>query len=260
MNLIDIGVNLMNSRYHKDRDEVIKRAEENDVFKMIITGTTIWNSKSAIIRAKKHPKSIFSTAGIHPHNAKDFNENLINEIRNLAKKPEVVSIGECGLDFDRDFSPRDIQEKCFEEQIKLSCELNLPLFLHEREAYKRFIHIMSRYENKIKDSVVHCFTGTEYELRSYIEMGFHIGITGAICDERRDYLKKIVKIIPLDKLMIETDAPFLLPRDLKFKPEDRRNEPCYLPHILNTLAKIIGEKPEKLAKITTENAEKFFRI
>ncbi|MFN8577303.1 MAG: TatD family hydrolase [Candidatus Sericytochromatia bacterium] len=260
MQLIDIGINLMNSRYHKDRDDVIKRAKESGVFKMIITGTTIFNSKSAIVRAKKHPKSIFSTVGIHPHNARDCNESIINEMKSLSKNSEVVAVGECGLDFDRDFSPRDIQEKWFEEQIKISCELNLPLFLHEREAYKRFIHIMSKYENKIKESVIHCFTGTEYELKAYLEMGFYIGITGAICDERRNHLKQLVKMIPLDKLMIETDAPFLLPRDLKDKPVDKRNEPCYLPHILNTIANIIHEEPENLANITTKNAEKFFRL
>ena len=260
LNITDIGINLMNARYHKDRDEVVERAIEVGVTKMIITGTTIWNSKSAIIRARKHPGMVFSTVGIHPHSAKDCSTEIINEMRQLASHKEVVAIGECGLDFDRDFSPRDIQEKWFEEQIKLACELNMPLFLHEREAHRRFIDILSKYKGQYKNAVVHCFSGTLSELKTYLEMGLYIGITGFVCDDRRPELKEIVKSIPLDKLMIETDGPFILPRDLKNKPHDRRNEPAFLPHILNTIAKCMNKTPEEVAKATTENANQFFGI
>lgn len=260
LNLTDIGINLMHSRYHKDRDEVIKRASEVGVTKMIITGTTLWNSKSALVRSKKHNGTIFCTAGIHPHNARDCSNEVINELRSLANNKEVVAIGECGLDFDRDFSPREVQEKWFEEQIKLSCELKLPLFLHEREAHKRFSDILENYMQDIKHAVVHCFTGTAHELDKYLEMGLYIGITGAICDDRRSHLKNLIRKIPLDKLMIETDGPFLLPRDIKPKPEDRRNEPAFLPHILKTIAECMGRTPEEIGKATTDNADKFFNI
>lgn len=259
-NLIDIGVNLMHERYKNDRDEVIQRSIESGVTKMIITGTTLWNSKSALEKAKKHQGVLYSTAGIHPHNAKDCNENTINELRKLASNKEVVAIGECGLDFDRDFSPRDIQEYWFEEQIKLACELNLPLFLHDRESHSRFLEILSKYKGKFKNAVVHCFTGSAPELKKYLDMGLYIGFTGAICDNRWTHLKELVKKIPIDKLMIETDGPFLLPKDIKNRPKDRRNEPSFLPHILDTISSCIGKSSKEIGEITTNNAISFFDL
>jgi TatD DNase family protein len=259
-NLVDIGINLMHDRYKNDRDEVIQRAINSGVTKMIITGTTLWNSKSALEKAKKHNEILYSTAGIHPHNAKDCNENTINELKKLASHKEVVAIGECGLDFDRDFSPRDIQEYWFEEQIKLACELNLPLFLHERESSEKFIEILSKHRNNFKNAVVHCFTGKASELKKYLEMDLHIGFTGAICDSRWTHLKELVKKIPIDKLMIETDGPFLLPKDMKNKPKDRRNESSFLPHILDTIASCIGKSSKEIAEITTNNAINFFNL
>lgn len=257
--IIDIGVNLMHRSFHQDRDQVVARAVEYNVTPMIITGTSLRNSIDAASYAGQHANKLYSTAGVHPHDAKNCNEQTISKLRELAVLPQVVAIGECGLDYNRDFSPRDVQRKWFGEQIRLAQELDMPLFLHEREASADFIGLLN--EHKVQKAVVHCFTGTLAELKAYLEMGYHIGITGWICDERRGkHLRELVRIIPLDRLMIETDAPFLTPRDLNVKPSDGRNEPAILPHILQAVAHCIGKPADEVAKATTQTAKEFFRI
>lgn len=257
--IVDIGVNLMHRSFNQDREQVVERARENHVTPLILTGTSLRGSIEAARYAGRYEGQLFSTAGVHPHDSKHCNEETIAKLRELAALPQVVAIGECGLDYNRDFSPRDVQRKWFSEQVRLALELNMPLFLHEREAFSDFIQILK--EHDVKKAVVHCFTGTESELRAYLAMGLYIGITGWICDERRGkHLKNLVRIIPLNRLMIETDAPFLTPRDMKEKPANRRNEPAYLPHILQTVARCMGKPVEEVAKATTETAEEFFGI
>lgn len=255
--IIDIGVNLMHRQYDSDRESIIQAAYEKNITPLIITGTNVRESKKAQTFAEKFEGKLFSTAGVHPHDAKTCNSNTINELRNLAKKKYVCAIGECGLDYDRDFSPRDVQKLWFEKQIELAEELNMPLFLHERAAFKDFYDILSKHKN-IK-AVVHCFTGTGAELQGYIRLNCYIGITGWICDERRGkHLRSLVKLIPIDKLMIETDAPFLVPRNMSIKTN--RNEPAYLRHILNDIAKCMGKSPDELAKAVTLNTKEFFNL
>lgn len=204
---------------------------------------------------------LYATCGVHPHDAKTCDENTIDILRNLAKEECVVAIGECGLDYNRNFSPQNVQRKWFEEQIKLAEELNMPLFLHDRESYEDFSKIMKKHEKIAKKSVVHCFTGSKYEAEDYLDLGCYIGITGWICDERRnDELLKAIKIIPPEKLLIETDGPFLLPRDLSPKPKKNRNEPKYLPHILKRIAKEVNMDYDKLGQIVTENTIKLFNL
>ncbi|WP_028612299.1 TatD family hydrolase [Paenibacillus harenae] len=257
--IIDIGVNLMHRSFHQDREQVVARAAANQVTPLILTGTSLRNSLEAARYAGRYSGKLYATAGVHPHDAKSCNEETITKLKELAALPQVVAIGECGLDYNRDFSPRDVQRKWFTEQVRLALELDMPLFLHEREAFKDFIAILK--EHAVQKAVVHCFTGTLPELKAYLEMGFHIGITGWICDERRGkHLRDLVRMIPLDRLMIETDAPFLTPRDLKEKPADGRNEPAFLLHILQAVARCIGKPAEEVAKATTETAAGFFRI
>ncbi|NIK69134.1 TatD family hydrolase [Paenibacillus sp. BK720] len=257
--IIDIGVNLMHRSFHEDRDQIVARAAENQVTPLIITGTSLRNSVDAARYAGRYAGKLYSTAGVHPHDAKNCDEGTIAKLRELAAMPQVVAIGECGLDYNRDFSPRDVQRKWFGEQIRLALELDMPLFLHEREASTDFVGMLK--EHGVQNAVVHCFTGTLQELKTYLEMGCHIGITGWICDERRGkHLRDLVRIIPLDRLMIETDAPFLTPRDLKEKPKDGRNEPTILPHILQAVAECIGKPADEVARATTQTAKAFFRI
>ncbi|UQZ85455.1 Tat-linked quality control protein TatD [Paenibacillus konkukensis] len=257
--IVDIGVNLMHRSFHEDREQVVQRAAESQVSPLIITGTSLRSSGEAARYAARYPGKLYATAGVHPHDAKSCNEETIAKLRELAALPQVAAIGECGLDYNRDFSPRDVQRHWFAEQIRLALELDMPLFLHEREASADFIAILK--EHAVSKAVVHCFTGTRSELKAYLDMGLYIGITGWICDERRGkHLQELVRMIPLNRLMLETDAPFLTPRDLKEKPANGRNEPAFLPHILQTVARCIGKPAEEVAKAATETTAEFFGI
>ncbi|MFD0676028.1 MULTISPECIES: TatD family hydrolase [unclassified Paenibacillus] len=259
--MIDIGVNLMHRSFQQDRDKVVARAAEEGVSPLILTGTHERNSEEAARYAARFPGKLYATAGIHPHDARNCTAHTIEKLRRLASLPQVVAIGECGLDYNRDFSPRDVQKKWFEEQVQLACELQMPLFLHEREAHSDFIGLLKPYAGRIHKAVVHCFTGSTHELQVYLSMGFYIGITGWICDERRGkHLRDLVRKIPLNRLMIETDAPFLTPRDLSVKPQDGRNEPAFLPHIAQAVAACVGKTREEVADITTETAKDFFEL
>lgn len=261
MQLIDIGVNLADKQFDQDRNEVIERALQSGVAQMILTGSSLKSSQQSLEIAKKFQKVLFSTVGIHPHDAKSFTDQTLKELENLAQYDEVVAIGECGLDFNRMYSPQDIQEECFEAHLDLAQKLSLPLFLHERDAHERFCEIFSNYHELAEKSVVHCFTGDEQQVKKYLSMGFYIGITGWICDERRGQdLQKAVKFIPLDRLLIETDAPYLLPRNMVNKPKNRRNEPAYLSHIVNEIAKYMNVDSEVIAQHATANTRKLFNL
>ncbi|AZA53447.1 TatD family hydrolase [Chryseobacterium sp. G0201] len=257
---IDIGINLTNKQFDNEHEEIINRALDNGVEQMILTGTSVRGSKESAEIAEDFPEILFSTAGIHPHDAKSFNNESINELRKLLKQNQVISVGECGLDFDRDFSPRPIQEKCYRAQLELAIEVDKPLFLHERSAFKKFNEITDEYLSKLPEAVVHCFTGTLEEAKVYLDKGFYLGFTGAISDEKRfKHLEDVIKYIPLDRMMIETDAPFMLPKNMP-RTQNRRNEPSYLPYVAQTIAKLKKVSISEVADETTEVARKFFRI
>lgn len=259
--IIDIGINLMHRQFDRDREEVILKAENNSVTPLIITGTSVRDSIKAANYAGGYSGKLYSTAGVHPHDAKNCNSKTVKELERLAKQPQVVAIGECGLDYDRDFSPREVQRKWFEEQICLAEALDMPLFLHERSAFCDFKDILERHKDICKKAVVHCFTGSGAELQAYLRLGCSIGITGWICDERRgQHLRSLIKLIPIDRLMIETDGPFLLPRNMTGQPQDRRNEPSFLQHIVKDIAKCLGKDVEQVARATFENTKQFFQI
>ncbi len=261
MNWIDIGVNLTNKRFDKDRDQIIQDAESVGVSHQIITGTNYQESQAAYQLTKDYPEQLFSTAGCHPHDAKNFTNEHLQKITELLKQQSVVAIGECGLDFNRDFSPRDIQLKVFEQQLQLAIEVQKPVFLHERDAFDEQIRLLKQYLPQLKNAVIHCFTGNKTQLEAYIELGCYIGITGWICDERRGQeLRDIVNLIPDDKLMIETDSPYLLPRDMRPKPKSSRNLPQYLPHIAATIAQLRNTSLENLSLQCYSNTKQFFNL
>ncbi|MEI7026896.1 TatD family hydrolase [Paenibacillus sp. y28] len=258
---IDIGVNLMHRSFAEDRDQVISRAEAAGVSPLIITGTSLRSSEEAARYAKARPGKLYSTAGVHPHDAKHFHAGTARRLEELAGLPEVVAIGECGLDYNRDFSPRSAQIACFTAQVELACRTGLPLFLHDREAHHDFMKVLREHKAQLPAAVVHCFTGSASELEAYLAAGFYIGITGWICDERRGKpLQQLVRRIPLDRLLVETDAPFLTPRDLPVKPDNSRNEPVYLPHVVQRLARCLGVPAEQVAASSTANAHNLFGI
>ncbi len=260
MLLVDIGLNLTHRSFASDVPQVLERAHQAGVIHMVVTGTSLRASRSGVALAKEYPELLSATAGVHPHDAKHWDDSSAAELYALAKRPPVVAVGECGLDFDRDFSPRADQERCFEAQLEVAAELSLPVFLHERRAHERFIDILRRFRPQLSDIVVHCFTGSRSELRSYLDLDAHIGITGWICDERRGAdLQRIVGDIPPERLMIETDAPFLTPRDLKPKPP-RRNEPAFLPHIMQAVARYRGDDPDALSQAVAATTCRFFGL
>jgi len=261
MQLFDIGANLTHESFRDDLDAVLQRAEGAGVDRIVVTGADEEGSHAALDLASRHPARLRATAGVHPHVAQHASGEVIGNLRRLAGDDLVVAVGEAGLDFNRDFSPRDIQRDLFERQLQLAIELGMPVFAHERDAHAAFVEILEPLRDRLGPLVVHCFTGTREELDAYLDLDCHIGITGWICDERRGHhMHDFLARIPGDRLMIETDAPYLLPRDLEPRPKSRRNEPSYLPHILETLARIRGEAPERLGETTTATARAFFGI
>ncbi|MBL4867497.1 MAG: TatD family hydrolase [Pseudomonadales bacterium] len=265
MRLIDIGANLCNDSFKKDLQAVIDRAEKNKVSHIIVTGTDERISEAARKLAHQHPEYLSSTAGIHPHDASSFQTSSYDNLLAILADNCVKAVGETGLDFNRDFSPRQKQIEVFEKHIELANATNKPLFIHERDAYPKLAEIITLYRDQFSEGVVHCFTGEKDALFRYLDLDLHIGITGWVCDERRGKsLAEIVHNIPLNRLMIETDAPYLLPRDLDPsllpKPKSRRNEPCHLPHIAAAIAKCYGKEVEEIAASTSETAQRFFGL
>jgi len=261
MKLIDIGCNLTHDSFDKDRAAVIERAHEAGVVQMVVTGASKDGSKAALELASKHPGELFSTAGVHPHRASDFDEDTERLLRDLSQCEGVVAVGETGLDYFRDFSPRDIQRDVFQKQLQIGIDTGLPVFLHMRDAHEDFHAILKEVRDRLSHVVVHCFTGNREELHDYLDLDCHIGITGWICDERRGvHMKEFLKDIPVKRLMVETDSPYLKPRNLKPRVKTHRNEPRWLPWIVGTLAAVREEHPGFVAEQTTTNARAFFDL
>ena len=261
MDLIDIGANLTHDSFDHDRDAVLQRAREAGVAQMVVTGASREHSPRALDLARAHPGELFATAGVHPHHATEYTAECDAEMRALLAHPEVVAVGECGLDYFRDFSPRHAQRRAFELQLEIAADTGKPLFLHQRDAHRDFVDVMKGFEGRVGPAVVHCFTGTREELFECLDHDWHIGITGWLCDERRGlHLRELVKSIPANRLMIETDAPYLLPRTVKPPPSHRRNEPMYLAHIVEELARDRGESLADVAAATSATARGFFGL
>jgi TatD DNase family protein len=259
--LIDIGINLTHESFDADRHEILARAAAAGVVQMIVTGSSGVSTRAAVELARTQPDRLYATAGVHPHHATELTTGLLAELSELGARPEVVAIGECGLDYFRDYSPRATQQAAFHSQLALAAQLRKPVFLHQREAHDDFLAIMREHGPSLVGGVAHCFTGTGEQLASYLDLGLAIGITGWICDERRGaHLLPLMSQIPADRLVLETDGPYLLPRDLRPKPVSRRNEPAYLPHIAATIARARGESAETFAASSTLAARALFRI
>lgn len=259
--LIDIGANLTHDSFDADREEVIRRATERGIRRLILTGSSERSSIEAAALAAAHPGTLYATAGLHPHHASEYTPALHETLRELAARPEVVAAGECGLDYFRNFSPRAAQRDAFIAQLALAAETGLPVFLHQRDAHDEFVEVLSPVLPRLKGGVAHCFTGGERELRAYLDMGLYIGITGWICDERRGaHLMDLVPLIPADRLLLETDSPYLLPRSLSPRPRRRRNEPAYLREVLRVVAASVGRSETEVAAQTTANARRLFSL
>ena len=261
MQLIDIGANLTHESFRRDFDAVLARAHKAGVARMVVTGASCDGSVHALELAREHPGVLHATAGVHPHHAGDYGSETDAFLRELAREPEVVAVGETGLDYFRDLSPRPAQRAAFEKQLAIAVDLHMPLFLHQRDAHGDFQALLKAARDRVPAVVVHCFTDERKALFDYLDLDCHIGITGWICDERRGlHLRELVREIPANRLMLETDAPYLLPRDIRPQPSDRRNEPMYLAHICAAVARERGEEVEVTAANATAASHAFFAI
>jgi len=257
--VIDIGINLTHDAFIADREASIDSALAAGVTGMIVTGTTVAASADAAALARTRPGRLWSTAGVHPHHARGWDAAAGEALAVLLAQPEVVAVGECGLDHFRNFSTPAEQELTFHAQLELARAAAKPAFLHQRDAQPRFLAMLR--EHGVGHGVSHCFTGGPAEAEDCLALGLHLGITGWLCDERRGAaLREAVVRVPRQRLLVETDAPYLLPRDLRPKPRSQRNEPRWLPHIVAALAALRGEDPAEVAGYTTANARRLFRI
>ena len=259
--LVDVGANLTHDSFDDDRDEVIERAATSGVTRIVVTGTNSESSHDAVELAKTKPGILYATVGLHPHHAGDYSSAVKATLAHLMRDDVVVAVGECGLDYFRNFSEPKDQRAAFESQLELAVESGLPVFLHQRDAHDDFVSLLKPAIGEISAGIAHCFTGDRNALQKYLSMDLYIGVTGWICDERRGQtLKAIIADVPLDRLMIETDAPYLLPRTLEPRPKTRRNEPANLREVLKVVAEAMQESEATVAQATTANAERFFRL
>ncbi len=261
MQLVDIGANLTHESFRLDRAEVLERAHAAGVVQLVVTGASSQGSRDALALAETDPARLAATAGVHPHHASEYTAETDALLRELAGHAAVRAVGETGLDYHRDYSPRSAQRFAFERQVEIALDTGKPLFLHQRDAHADFLAVLKPVRDRIARVVLHCFTGDQRELYDCLDLDLHIGITGWLCDERRgQHLRELVREIPAARLMLETDAPYLLPRTLHPKPSHRRNEPAFLPHIAAELARDRGEDLAATAAATTAAARAFFDL
>ena len=258
--MIDIGANLTNKRFEKDLSLIIDEAITHGVSNIIVTGTDLTNSEAALSICNDH-SNLYCTAGVHPHDASSYNEDVHHALTLLLKNEKVVAVGECGLDFNRNFSTPDEQLQAFEQQLLLAKDCQKPVFLHEREAFDAQYPLIKKHRENINGGVVHCFTGSKQELLQYLALDLHIGITGWICDERRGKeLQEIIPLIPDDKLLIETDSPYLTPRTLTGKRKKAKNVPANLGHIAEFIGQLRSQPAAHIKEITANNTRALFNL
>ncbi|MEN6538148.1 MAG: TatD family hydrolase [Mizugakiibacter sp.] len=261
MELVDIGANLTHESFRHDLDAVLERARAHGVVQMVVTGASRDGSEHALALARAHPGVLYATAGVHPHHATDYDADTDALLRKLIVHDEVKAVGETGLDYFRNYSPREVQLRVFEQQLAIAVEHGKPLFLHQRDAHADFLALLREARDRVPAAVVHCFTDSREALYAYLDLDCHIGITGWICDERRGtHLRELVREIPAHRLMLETDAPYLLPRTVRPQPAHRRNEPMYLAHICEEVARDRGEDAQTTAAASTATARAFFDL
>ena len=258
--IADIACNFTSERFDKDLDEVINRAVANKITKFGLICSRMSDVNKLLKIYEQYSKNMFYTIGVHPHHANEINDDYLKKLKDEITSNNPHAIGETGLDFFRNLSSYEEQIYAFEEQIKIAIDTNKPLFLHQRDSHDDFIKILRKYSSDISKAVVHCFTGTQEQLDDYLELDFYIGVTGWICDEKRNVeLRKTIKNIPLEKLMIETDCPYLIPKNLVEKPKNNRNEPSNLNHIINEIAELMEIDIDILRKQTFVNTINYFK-
>ena len=258
--IADIACNFTSDRFDNDLDEVINQAIVNNITKFGLICSQLSDIDKLLEIYNRYSKDMFFTIGVHPHHANEINEEYLKKLKEVINNNNPHAIGETGLDFFRNLSTYEEQIFAFEEQIKIAIDTNKPLFLHQRDSHDDFIKILRKYSSDINKSVVHCFTGTKEQLDDYLELDCYIGVTGWICDAKRNVeLRKTIKNIPLERLMIETDCPYLIPKNLEKKPKNNRNEPTYLNHIADEVALLMEKDINDIREKTYKTSLSFFQ-
>jgi TatD DNase family protein len=269
--LVDIGINLSHKSFSRKLSSVLQRSTNANVTTLVITGTSVAGSQKALAlceRKEEHGVTLYCTAGVHPHDASHCNVATIDTLHRLLKNPLVKAVGEAGLDYNRMFTPKDVQLHWFEEQVKLAIKVKKPMFLHEREAHHDFVRILTKYQGQLPLVVVHCFTGTAEEAAAYVKMGFYLGFTGYVAKvERGAEARKILAsgVVPLERIMIESDGPFMMPtiaRKIRYLNilDLQCNEPCTLPLVVSAIAESLGRTVDEVAEAVSANSFRFFGI
>ena len=259
--LIDIGLNLASKRFASDWREVAGRALEAEVGHFILTGTSLADSQAVARLANALPENVgFFTAGVHPHRSAELNEAGITQLRALLKHPKAVAVGETGLDYNRNLAPKDVQRQAFERQVQLACELQKPLFLHERDAAADLLAILDAHRSDLPPCVVHCFTSGAKEARNYLDRGFYLGITGWVGQRHRNgALLEAMSLIPADRLMLETDAPYITPPGYK-TPQPGRNEPAAMQVVAELVAQVRRVSVDQVRADAYAATKQFFNL
>ena len=250
---IDSHAHIQLSQFNQDREAVLKRAEEADVSNILVIGFDMETSLGAVALAEKH-SHIYATVGMHPHDAKDLTPDVLKTFRELAEHPKVIALGEMGLDYYRDLSPRPVQKAAFEEQLDLAEELQMPIVIHNRDAYMDILPILEARQGRIQ-GVLHCFTGDVELMHRGLAIGFHIGIGGIVTYKNAADVRAVAREVPDDRLLIETDCPWLAPQFRRGK----RNEPAYVRAVAEKIAELRDTSIETIGKITTENFGTLFK-
>ena len=255
MRLVDTHAHLVDKAFHQDREEMLQRAKEAGVAGIVCIGDTLASSQESLALAQEQ-EGIWATAGVHPHHALQAGEDLEARLLELLSHPLVVAVGEVGLDYHYDFAPRDVQHQVFRRQIRIARKVGKPLVIHSREANEDVVRILQEEKAEDVGGVFHCFWGDEELARTVLAMGFYVGVGGPVTFKKSEALRATLKTVPLDRLLVETDSPYLAPVPFRGK----RNEPAYVVESARQLAAVKGLTPEELADVTTENARRLFRL
>ncbi|MFB0522879.1 MAG: TatD family hydrolase [Candidatus Bathyarchaeia archaeon] len=252
--LVDSHAHLQWASFDKDLEEVIRRAREVGVKYIVDIGFDVDGSRRAVGLAERY-EGLYATVGVHPHNAGQFNDDVLDELRLLSEHGKVVAVGEIGLDYYRNLSSRTAQKKAFEAQLGLAEELGLPVVVHDRDAHRDVLEILSRFEGRI-EGMMHCFSGSRELAERCLRSGFYISFAGPVTFPNARRLQAIAKWINLDKILLETDSPWLAPQEKRGK----RNEPAFLPFTAEKIAKLKRISVDELGEATTRNAKEIFQI
>jgi len=254
--LIDSHCHLTFDELHKNLDGVLERSRANGIGAWVTIGTNELQNRAAVALAQRVNR-IYATVGLHPHDAKDWTSDLLTQMAQWAQLQDVVALGEMGLDFYYDFSPRPQQEKAFSEQLALAAQLNMPVVVHTRDAFDETLAILKTFDGQLNHVVLHCFTGTANQAKLALDQGYYISFSGVVTFKNAHSVKEAAQCVPMDRLMIETDCPYLAPAPMR---KQKVNEPALMIHTARYLADLKQVDLEEMASKTVQNTREFYHL